>query len=672
MEENKDSRGGLKAIHCDICASEFDEKHLRCLVSCGHDSICTICHLRLRCILRDFTCPMCKGESENIISVKHDDTSDQVYSDYDLCGVEYFPGYIYNHRARMFFPPKHNKVCIEPLWKCYCKECKVLKRDIKALRAHLNAEHNLQMCSLCIEHKQAFPSEQKVYSQQEYEKHLNQGDGDGSEGHPPCKLCHKKRFYDNTALFLHLTKDHYTCFICEKAGIKFLYFRNYDKLQDHFETKHYACTQPECLQQKFVVFDNEFSLLSHTSVHHPHLVDKSNNPFHFKTKSKPRKARSVNTLMDNSSHVNNRSVGSEDGNDISDEWQVEVNNMINDDEPLPSHHVEEGIDYIGTHENGGIMDMASQPNGLDLESFPSLASISITGAASQSNNWSNRGGGRGNGRRDLSKRDEDAYPALSNTALANPALGKIKNKSKAKIDYSSINQATDTSPPAVTVASTATPDDDPYAFFGGKVKMKKATKGKYENEGDNDNILGASSEARSIETTNHNGTNDDVTSWLQQSKTKAEKINKNGVGGGGRRVARPNQWKQAMASVGIGVKKKGDAKHNVYMASQSSIGTGKVTGAAMPDLLKSGSFKPLVRDDGGDYSGTGTWARVGGTSGNVMTKTDRVNNSHVHSSQQQDIWGIIQIANEGQNKSKQQKQKQKKKNMLQNLAFNYT
>ena len=93
----------------------------------------------------------------------------------------------------MFFPPKYYTSKIEKLWKCICKECNVLKRDIKALKTHMNLEHKFQMCSLCIEHKQAFPSEQKMYTQQEYEKHLKEGDGDGSEGHPMCEFC-KKRY----------------------------------------------------------------------------------------------------------------------------------------------------------------------------------------------------------------------------------------------------------------------------------------------------------------------------------------------------------------------------------------------------------------------------------------------------------------------------------------------
>jgi E3 ubiquitin-protein ligase ZNF598 len=88
------------------------------------------------------------------------------------------------------------------------------------------AEHNIHLCMLCVENKQSFPSEQKTYTQAEYERHLRKGDNDGSEGHPSCEFC-RKRFYDKTELFVHLTREHFTCHICEKEGIKFKYYDKY-------------------------------------------------------------------------------------------------------------------------------------------------------------------------------------------------------------------------------------------------------------------------------------------------------------------------------------------------------------------------------------------------------------------------------------------------------------
>lgn len=138
----------------------------------------------------------------------------------------------------MFFPVDYYKNKVESLWICKCSFCPEVKRDLKILRSHTNQAHNMQLCLLCIEHKQVFPSEQKIYTQALYEKHLKFGDGDGSTGHPNCEFC-KKRHYDSSALFYHLSKEHYTCFICEKMDVKFKYFGNYSDLENHFRRSQY-------------------------------------------------------------------------------------------------------------------------------------------------------------------------------------------------------------------------------------------------------------------------------------------------------------------------------------------------------------------------------------------------------------------------------------------------
>jgi len=122
-------------------------------------------------VMRDYSCPQCKQNCELVIC-----TPDvgAVYTDFEIWG-EQIPGFSFDHTSRMFFPPDHYKSKIEALRKSVCRICQVAKRDIKALRAHMTADHKLQMCALCIEHKHAFPSEQRVYSQAEYENHLRRG-----------------------------------------------------------------------------------------------------------------------------------------------------------------------------------------------------------------------------------------------------------------------------------------------------------------------------------------------------------------------------------------------------------------------------------------------------------------------------------------------------------------
>jgi hypothetical protein len=126
------------------------------------------------------------------------------------------------------------------------------------------------MCLLCIEHKKVFPCEQKIYTASEYDKHLRRGNDDGSEGHPNCEFC-RKRYYDKTLLFTHLIKDHFSCHICDKNGIKYKYYRDYSDLEAHFRNEHFFCEDPMCILKKYVVFSNSIDYTAHLLSWHPQL-----------------------------------------------------------------------------------------------------------------------------------------------------------------------------------------------------------------------------------------------------------------------------------------------------------------------------------------------------------------------------------------------------------------
>lgn len=168
----------------------------------------------------------------------------------------------------MFFPKEYQKTKVDALWTSKCKLCRVVKRDTRALRAHMNAEHNMQMCNLCIDNRNSFPSEHVCFTQSEYEKHLRNGGDDGSEGHPYCEFC-RRRYFDKTALFTHLTKDHYNCHICTRQGIRYKYYNDYPALDAHFRADHFVCEEPQCLAKKFVVFGNAIDLAAHSLQYHP-------------------------------------------------------------------------------------------------------------------------------------------------------------------------------------------------------------------------------------------------------------------------------------------------------------------------------------------------------------------------------------------------------------------
>jgi hypothetical protein len=259
---------------------------------CNHTGVCSICFARMRGVLRDSACPICKADLDVVLC----SASVTDFRAIEIWGQDAGPEYSFDEKTKMFFPKKyyreqvssnideanhlflHLLVCsfhslmsqITSLWTPRCSLCGQTRRDPESLRKHIMNEHNMMMCLLCIENLHCFPSEFKVYKSVDYERHVRFGDDQGSEGHPSCEFC-KKRYFDKTALFIHLHKDHFTCHICEKDGIYYKYYDNYSCLENHFRREHCLCEEPSCLEKKFVVFTNEIDLASHKRQWHPHL-----------------------------------------------------------------------------------------------------------------------------------------------------------------------------------------------------------------------------------------------------------------------------------------------------------------------------------------------------------------------------------------------------------------
>ena len=252
---------------CLICSEPFDKKErLRTLCVCGHDTVCSLCYLRVRALRRNFQCMTCKGELDAVICTEVDCVK---FDDFTFWGeFDIGPKYCFDAKSRVFFPKDYFRSNIEQLWLIRCKMCRQSKRDMKALQQHLASEHNMMLCLLCSEHRYVFPSEMRVYSQAEYGAHLKKGDGKGDMGHPLCQFC-RKRFYDKSELYMHLSRDHFSCFLCERAGIQFQYFADYQAVEDHFRTCHIICEDPACLGKRFVAFANDIDFLAHCRQLHP-------------------------------------------------------------------------------------------------------------------------------------------------------------------------------------------------------------------------------------------------------------------------------------------------------------------------------------------------------------------------------------------------------------------
>jgi E3 ubiquitin-protein ligase ZNF598 len=75
-----------------------------------------------------------------------------------------------------------------------------------------------------------FICEQKLYSRSQLTQHMKTGDSevDGSEversgfaGHPMCEFC-KSSFYGDNELYTHMSREHYSCHICQRYTATFV------------------------------------------------------------------------------------------------------------------------------------------------------------------------------------------------------------------------------------------------------------------------------------------------------------------------------------------------------------------------------------------------------------------------------------------------------------------
>lgn len=133
------------------------------------------------------------------------------------------------------------------------------------------------MCDICLEGRKVFSCEQKLYTRSQLNQHIKTGDSevDGSEverggfvGHPLCEFC-KSPFYGENELYTHMTREHYSCHICQSQHRgQYDYFRNYDGLEMHFQRDHFLCEDEGCLEKKFIVFQSEAELKRHNAVEH--------------------------------------------------------------------------------------------------------------------------------------------------------------------------------------------------------------------------------------------------------------------------------------------------------------------------------------------------------------------------------------------------------------------
>ncbi|KAK4793117.1 hypothetical protein SAY86_023552 [Trapa natans] len=276
---------------CAVCAEPLEWVAYG---ACGHRDVCSTCVSRLRFICNDSQCCICKTENSVVFVTKALGEYTRLINDFSVFPSEPREGrlgtYWYHEDTQAFFDDVDHYRMIRAMCKLSCSTCDkaedrsndALKRhhrfrNIEQLKGHLFHQHKLLMCSLCLEGRKVFVCEQKLYTWAQLNRHISTGDSevDGAEnerggfsGHPMCEFC-RTPFYGDNELYLHMSTEHYTCFICQRQHPgQYEYFKNYDDLEIHFRHEHFLCEDGNCLLQKFIVFQSETEMKRHNALEH--------------------------------------------------------------------------------------------------------------------------------------------------------------------------------------------------------------------------------------------------------------------------------------------------------------------------------------------------------------------------------------------------------------------
>ena len=232
---------------CSLC---YESTPFVSVGTCGHAQVCWLCCLRLRWIIKDTNCAICKEQLTTVDILRVGAAAPQTPKSI-LKGVAFHDDVVLKEAIRLT-----SYICPYP-----CGDSPNGVFDFKSLgdlQTHLKRDHDLAVyCSICLDHRQYFLPEQIVYSSASLTLHTK-------EEHPACDFCGRdSKFYSIDELLAHMNQAHFKCIVCDRLDHRNEYYANFDALDRHFEESHFRCEYPECREQRFVVFADDEDLRLH-------------------------------------------------------------------------------------------------------------------------------------------------------------------------------------------------------------------------------------------------------------------------------------------------------------------------------------------------------------------------------------------------------------------------
>lgn len=253
--------------HCLLCSNDLK---IAALGSCGHNNLCYLCSQRLRLIMKDKACPICKQEQEWIYM-----TSNLKLQVSDVINViDDFPADRSDSTIKYETEKVKQESTKEREMVCRyrgCRDAGKVFNNFQGLKHHMEKAHERTFCGICIKGRLVFIGEQKFYHKRRIDKHIEEGDVGGDCDveilpHPWCNFC-ERYLYNDAALGKHLQENHMTCHLCGD-GYKHFFYKDYKGLEQHFDKTHYLCPDKTCKANCYIAFSTPEELTHHTAMIH--------------------------------------------------------------------------------------------------------------------------------------------------------------------------------------------------------------------------------------------------------------------------------------------------------------------------------------------------------------------------------------------------------------------
>ncbi|CAM9260214.1 unnamed protein product, partial [Ectocarpus fasciculatus] len=72
---------------------------------CNHRGVCSVCFVRMRSLLRDYSCPICKRDLDKVVC----SSTVQDYQELSIWGTDAGAMFIFDEKSKMFFPRKYHR-----------------------------------------------------------------------------------------------------------------------------------------------------------------------------------------------------------------------------------------------------------------------------------------------------------------------------------------------------------------------------------------------------------------------------------------------------------------------------------------------------------------------------------------------------------------------------------